>query len=150
MNERDLHNFPHALEVRVRFNEVDMLGVCNNAVYINFFEEGRVQYLKKAGILPENKLFTSGDLLFMVRNEINYRSHSFYDDELTIYTKIAYIKKSSFGFEHIIINKKTNELIADGTGVLVQVDKETRKSKPLSEAFINKIEKYQGAVEQKE
>lgn len=142
--------YPHSLKVKVQFNEVDMLGVCNNAVYINYFEEGRIQYMKAAGILPKEKMFEHGDLFFMVRNEINYRTHAFYDDELTVYTRIAYIKNSSFGFEHLIVKSESEDIVADGAGVLVQVDPETRKSKLLDETFLSKIRAYQGNIEMKE
>jgi acyl-CoA thioester hydrolase len=75
-------------------------------------------------------------------NEINYKEHSHYDDVLTVYTRMAYIKNSSFGFEHIIVNSKTGAVVADGAGVIVHVDPKTRKSIPLEEDFISKVKAY--------
>ena len=37
----DTKDFTHKTTIKVRFHEVDMLGVCNNAVYINYFEHAR-------------------------------------------------------------------------------------------------------------
>jgi len=141
----DRTDFKHKIIVTVRFNEVDMLGVCNNAVYINYFEHARLQYIKAAGLMPEGGIFSDGRLFFMVRNEINYRGHAHYDDELNIYTRISYIKNSSYGFEHLIENKR-NEIIVDGTGVVVHVDPKTRKSTPLPEFFYEKVKAFQGEV----
>src|SRR5512146_2498740 len=118
----DISKFKHKITVTVRFNEVDMLGVCNNAVYINYFEHARLQYIRAAGLMPEGGIFSDGRLFFMVRNEINYRGHARYDDELNVYTRISYIKNSSYGFEHIIENSGTKEIIVDGSGVVVMVD----------------------------
>ncbi|MBS3999318.1 MAG: acyl-CoA thioesterase [Desulfobulbaceae bacterium] len=142
----DLNDFKHKLSVKVRFNEVDMLGVCNNAVYINFFEEGRIQYLKDLKIFTGNNLFPGNELYFMVRNEINYRAHSRYDDKLNIYTRVSYIKNSSFGFEHIIEKAKTKEIVVDGTGVMAHVNPQTRKSSPLPERFYQLITQYESNV----
>ncbi len=139
-------DFKHKTAVTVRFHEVDMLGVCNNAVYINYFEQARLEYVKAAGLIPAGGIFSDGKLFFMVRNEINYRSHSFYDDELDVYSKITYIKNSSFGYDHLIVKNKSGEVIVDGKGVVVFVDPKTRKSSPITEDIIEKIKAFEPDV----
>ena len=138
--------FQHKYTVTVRFHEVDMLGVCNNAVYINFFETARLEYIKAVGLMPEKGIFSDGKIFFMVRNEINYRSHAFYDDVLEVYSKISYIKNSSFGYDHLIVKQKTGEIIVDGKGVVVYVDPKTRKSTSLPESFIEKVKAFEPSV----
>lgn len=141
-----LKDFKHKFVVTVRFHEVDMLGVCNNAVYINFFETARLEYIKAAGLMPEKGIFSDGKIFFMVRNEINYRSHAYYDDVLDVYSKISYIKNSSFGYDHLIVKAKTNETIVDGKGVVVYVDPKTRKSISLPEYFIEKVKAFEPLI----
>jgi acyl-CoA thioester hydrolase len=123
-----------------------MLGVCNNAVYINFFESARLEYIKAAGLMPEKGIFSDGKIFFMVRNEINYRSHAYYDDVLEVFSRISYIKNSSFGYDHLIIKKKTGEAIVDGKGVVVYVDPKTRKSAELPGNFIEKVKAFEPSV----
>lgn len=139
-------NFSHKYVVTVRFHEVDMLGVCNNAVYINFFETARLEYIKAAGLMPEKGIFSDGKIFFMVRNEINYRSHAYYDDVLEVYSRISYIKNSSFGYDHLIIKQKSGEVIVDGKGVVVFVDPKTRKSTSLPDHFIEKVKIFEPLV----
>ena len=139
-------DFIHKYTVTVRFHEVDMLGVCNNAVYINFFETARLEYIKAAGMMPEKGIFSDGKIFFMVRNEINYRSHAYYDDVLDVYSRISYIKNSSFGYDHLIIKQKTGEALVDGKGVVVYVDPKTRKSISLPEDFIEKVKTFEPSV----
>jgi acyl-CoA thioester hydrolase len=143
----DLIKFKHKSTVTVRFNEVDMLGVCNNSVYLVYFDEARFKYIKEAGLMPKGGWFSDGRLFFVVRNEINYFEHSRFDDELNIYTRISHIKDSSFTFEHLIENAKTQKIIADGMGVLVHVDPQTRKSAPLPDMYYDIIRKYEKDVE---
>ena len=138
--------FKHKYTVTVRFHEVDMLGVCNNAVYINFFETARLEYIKTAGLMPEKGIFSDGKIFFMVRNEINYRSHAYFDDMLEVYSRISYIKNSSFGYDHLIVKQKTGEAIVDGKGVVVYVDPRTRKSTELPESFIEKVKAFEQSV----
>ena len=142
----NVKDFKHKISVTVRFHEVDMLGVCNNAVYINFFESARIEYIKAAGLMPAGGIFSDGNLFFMVRNEINYLSHSHFDDKLDVYSRISYIKNSSFGYDHLIINRDSGNTIADGKGVVVFVDPKTSKSKPLPDDFILKVKTFEPAV----
>lgn len=140
-------DFKHKFVVTVRFHEVDMLGVCNNAVYINFFETARLEYIKAAGLMPERGIFSDGKIFFMVRNEINYRSHAYYDDALDVYSRISFIKNSSFGYDHLIVKQKTGEIIVDGKGVVVYVNPKTRKSIQLPESFIEKVKVFEPSVQ---
>lgn len=139
-------SFKQVYTITVRFHEVDMLGVCNNAVYINFFETARLEYIKAAGLMPDNGIFSDGKIFFMVRNEINYRSHAYYDDVLDVYSRISYIKNSSFGYDHLIVKQKSSEIIVDGKGVVVYVDPKTRKSTSLPERFIEKVKSFEPTV----
>ncbi len=143
MFEHKGHKFYHVTNLRVRFQEVDMLGVCNNAVYVSYFEQSRLEYIKEAGMLPPGGLFSDGYNFFMVRNEINYRRHSRYDDELNVYTRISYIGNSSYGFEHVIVDVATGDVVVDGSGVVAQVDQKTGRSHPLSEDFVKKVEAFE-------
>lgn len=140
-------NFKHKITITVRFNEVDILGVCNNAVYINYFEHARFQYVKAVNLVPKDGFFSDGKLFFVVRNEINYRSHAHFDDELNIYTRISFIKNSSYGFEHLVENAKSGEIIADGSGVIVHVDPGTGKSISLPADFINSVKNFEPRLE---
>lgn len=140
-------DFKHKYTVTVRFNEVDMLSVCNNAVYLNYLETGRLEYIKAAELMPENGIFSDSKLYFMVRNEINYRDHAYYDDVLDVYSRLSYIKNSSFGFDHLIVKQKTGTVIVDGKGVVVYVDSKTRKSIPLPDTFIQKVKTFEPLVQ---
>jgi acyl-CoA thioester hydrolase len=143
----DLIKFKHKTTVTVRFNEVDMLNVCNNSVYLVYFDEARFKYIKEIGLMPEGGWFSDGRLFFIVRNEINYFDHARFDDELNIYTRIALIKDSSLTFEHVVENVKTKKIIADSLGVMVHVDPQTHKSAPFPDIYYDIIRKYEKDVE---
>jgi acyl-CoA thioester hydrolase len=143
----DLNKFKHKITISVRFNEVDMLGVCNNSVYLVYFDEARFKYIKEVGLMPEGGWFSDGRLFFMVRNEINYFEHAYFDDDLIIYTRISLIKDSSLTFEHVVENAKTKKIIADSVGVLVHVDPKTHKSSPFPDTYYDIIRNYEKDVE---
>jgi len=143
---KNISNFHHINKAKVKFNEVDMLHIVNNAVYFNYFEQARIQYAKDAGLFPDDNIFSEESLYYMVHNEINYFKPSFFDDELNIYTRISYIKHSSFGFEHIVENSKSKKIIAEGGGVSVHVNPVSKKSSPISNEVIEKVKSFEPSV----
>ena len=142
----EIKNFKHKINVTVRFNEVDMLGVCNNAVYLSYFEDARLQYIKQLGLMPEKGIFSDGRLFFIVRNELNYKGFAHYDDELEVYSKISFIKNSSFGFDHLIVNSKTKNIIVEGSGVIVHVDPVQDNQLNLPKDFYDKVMQFEKEV----
>lgn len=143
---KNISDFHHIYKVKVKFNEVDMLHIVNNAVYFTYFEQARIQYAKDAGLLPDDNIFSEESLYYMVHNEINYLKPAFFDDDLNIYTRISYIKHSSFGFEHIVENSKSKKIIAEGGGVSVHVNPVSKKSSPISDEVIEKVKTYEPSV----
>jgi len=141
-----ISGFNHKISVVVRFHEVDMLGVCNNAVYLNYFETARLEYIKSIGLMPGKGIFSDGKLFFVVHNEIDYLDHARYDDVLDVYSRISFIKNSSFGYDHLVVNQKNNKEIAKGKGVIVYVDPVTGKSTDLPELFVETIKRFEPEV----
>ncbi|MEW6196169.1 MAG: thioesterase family protein [Bacteroidota bacterium] len=139
--------YKHSIIETVRFHEVDLLGVCNNAVYFNYFEDARIKYmqdLKKNYQLKE--VLESFSFFIMVHNECDYIEPAYLDDELIVYTKIDFIKNSSFGFKHIIEKKSSQKIIAKGSGVVVHIDKRSNKSIPLPEEFYKAVKLFEQNV----
>jgi len=143
-----MKNFKHKIKETVKFHEVDLLGVCNNAVYFNYFEDARIKYLQNLKSKYDIKEILTGDLFFiMAHNYCDYLLPAFLDDELEVHTKISKLKNTSFEVEHIVINTATKEIISKGGGVLVHINKKTKKSVPLPKAFYDAVLSYENDVE---
>ncbi|MBL1215112.1 MAG: acyl-CoA thioesterase [Ignavibacteriae bacterium] len=143
----EIKNYKHSINEAVKFHEVDMLGICNNAVYFNYFEDARLKYVQD--IVKKFKLrnFLSGDSFFiMVRNECDYIEPAYLDDELKIHTKIDYIKNSSFGFKHLVKKVSSGKIIAKGGGAVVHINKTTNQSIPLPQEFYDAVKEFEGEV----
>ena len=134
------NSYKHKILETVKFHEVDMLGVCNNAVYLNYFEDARIKYVqdlkRKFGL---KKLLENDSFFIMVHNEIDYVESAHLDDELWIYTKVEFIKKTSFGFRHIVEKKSNGKIIARGGGVVVHINKKERTPIPLPQEFYDAV-----------
>lgn len=138
--------FNHIYDVTVKFEEVDMLRIVNNAVYFNYFEQARIKYAKDLGLLPNGGIESTETAFYMARNEINYLKVAKFEDNLRVYTRVSYIRHSSFGFEHIIENIDTKQVIAEGTGVLVYVNPMSKESINLPYDFYHKVKNFERDV----
>ncbi|MBI1936605.1 MAG: acyl-CoA thioesterase [Ignavibacteriales bacterium] len=140
--------YKHKIIEVVKFHEVDMLGVCNNAVYFNYFEDARIKYMQDLKREYKLKEILDGPSFFiMAHNECDYIEPAYLDDELFIRTKISFIKNSSFGFNHIVEKKFSQKIIAKGAGVVVHIDRRTNKSIPLPDEFYEAVKKFESEVE---
>jgi acyl-CoA thioester hydrolase len=140
--------YNHKIIENVKFHEVDMLGVCNNAVYFNYFEDARIKYLQDLKTNYNLKEILEGNSFFiMAHNECDYLEPAKLDDVLNVYTRIEFIKNTSFGFLHIVENSLTKKIIARGGGVLVHIDKTNHTPYQLPEEFYNAVLKFESEVE---
>jgi acyl-CoA thioester hydrolase len=143
-----LSNYKHKIKETVKFHEVDLLGVCNNAVYFNYFEDARIKYLqdlkKNYGI---NEILENNSFFIMAHNHCDYLIPATLDDELEILTRVIKIKNTSFELEHIVLNSNNQEIIAKGGGVLVHINQTTKKSVPLPKSFYDAVLNFENDVE---
>ena len=101
----------HETKLRVRYSETDAQGIVNNANYLSYFEVGRVEWLRAAG-LSYKKLEKEGYGIVVVEALVRYRKVAFFDDELTLRTELAEIGRASLRFDYTVL--RDGEVLATG------------------------------------
>ena len=86
-----------SLEMAVRDYECDLQGIVNNAVYQNYLEHARHQYLKSIGI-DFAAVTAQGINLVVTRVEIDYRSSLTSGDHFVVEVRPERISKIRFAF----------------------------------------------------
>lgn len=145
MIDTDLKKFRHKYQVRVRNFEVDSQGIVHNAIYLEYCEIGRVEYVRELGIrLLPTGIFDNEVKINVKRNEINYESPARLDEIVDVYTRISYIKSSSFCFEHLLINSATGEIYVLQKSVQVNLNPQTGKPERLPDHLREIIIAFEG------
>lgn len=143
----NIENYKHSIKEEVKFHEADLLGICNNAVYFNYFEDARIKYVQDLKKNFQLKELLEGDSFFiMAHNECDYIEPALFDDELTVYTRIEFIKNTSFGFRHIVENAKTKRIHAKGGGVFVHINRKSRTPLQLPDEFYSAVKEFEKQV----
>jgi acyl-CoA thioester hydrolase len=113
----------HQIAVRVRYAETDQMGVVYHGNYAQYFEMGRVEWLRNIGIsykwMEEN-----GIMLPVVSLSMNYKKPARYDDNLLVKTIFKKLSTVKIEFDYEIYNEQ-NELLTIGNSILVFVDMKT-------------------------
>ena len=130
-------SFSHGIKLRVRYSETDQMGYCYYGNYASYFEVGRVEALRSLG-MSYKSLEEEGIMLPVSHFEVDYRSPAFYDDELSITTRIVETAGARLFFEYDIHND-AGKLISQAKTTLVFVNKATMRPIPAPERFLSLI-----------
>ncbi len=113
----------HQIEIRVRYSETDQMRVVYHGNYAQYFEVGRVEWLRNKGVsykwMEEN-----GIMLPVVSLTMNYKKPARYDELLTLKTSLKKQASVKIEFDYELYNEK-EELLTTGNSVLVFVDMKT-------------------------
>lgn len=112
-------------ELTVRTYEVDSLGHANNAVYLNYLEYARQQFLEQKG-LRFQQFFEWGTLPVVTRVVIDFKSPARAHDRLRITARIVHWGRTSFTMRKLIYNQTTGRECAEADVTLVFVNPEGR------------------------
>jgi acyl-CoA thioester hydrolase len=129
-----LEQFPGRTADVIRFGDLDPQGHVNNTVFATFFETGRVMLLRE----PGNALSPPGTTSVLARLDINFLKELHWPGSVEIGTGIAEIGRSSFTFLQAIFHE--GACAATGRATMVMIDAATRRSRPLPEDAIARLE----------
>ncbi len=125
------------IKVRVRYAETDKMGVVYHGNYAQYFEMGRVEWLRNLGI-SYKFMEDNGIMLPVVSLQLNYKKPALYDDLLTIRTIFKKLSSVKIEFEYEIYNESKN-LLTTGYSMLVFVDTKTMKPVAAPNYIIEKL-----------
>lgn len=132
--------FHHFLPIQLRFNDVDKYGHVNNTVYFSFYDLGKSEYLKT--IRPE--LDEEQEGVVIVHIETDFLAQIKASEPIAVETATTAIGTKSFDLVQRAVNTATGEVKCICRSVLVAFDVKLGQSKPLDEAWIEAICRFEG------
>lgn len=114
-------------KLRVRYSETDKMGVVYHGNYIQYFEVGRVEYMRDIGVVYAN-MEKQGIGMPVVNIVINYKKPAVYDEEIVIETWIEKLPTSKIIFHNRAIDESGNT-VCDAQVTLVFVNSDFRPIK---------------------
>ncbi|MEN9522304.1 MAG: hypothetical protein RL065_681 [Bacteroidota bacterium] len=134
-------NFPFQIALRIDWSEMDLFGHVNNVMYFKYIQASRVNYWEQTGI---GKDFNStGIAPILASTKCDFKKPLHYPGSLTIKVRMEFIKTTSFGFEHQLLNEN-GEIVAIAHDVMVMYDFNKNEKIIFPIELKTEIEKIEG------
>lgn len=127
--------------VRVRYKETDQMAIAHHSNYIVWFEIGRTDYCRAAGV-PYSEIEGRGRILVVTEVSCRYRIPYRYDDEVVIRTSVAESASRMMKFAYELRDATGEKLHATGSSSHVWVDRETRRPTTADDDVMKAFEAF--------
>lgn len=121
-------NAPFVTRHRVRSYELDIMGHVNNAAYLNWLEQARLEAFEALGYRLED-LIARQWMTTVARIEIDYRREARFGEEIAILTEVERVGTSSIALAHRLERAGVRDLVAEARVVVVWLGPDGRPAR---------------------
>ena len=132
----------HESEIKVRFSEVDSMGIVWHGNYVKYLEDGREAFGKEYGLTYMGVFKDHGYMIPLVKLDIDYKNQLFYEDEAILKTTLIDNPAAKICFEYELRRKSDNVLILIAETIQVFMTKDRELELNMPEFFIDWKEKH--------
>lgn len=119
----------HEVAIRVRYTDIDRMGVAYYSRYLEWFEVGRTELFRQLG-QPYKQMEEMGLYLPVVEAYCRYRRPARYDDVVVVTTFVEGPPRATLKLAHRVYRQDDGELLAEGYTILGFVDGEGKPIRP--------------------
>ena len=128
----------HETEIRVRYAETDQMGIVHNSNYLVWFEVGRSEFCRARGFSYKEMEDKDNALMVVAESYCRYKSPAYYEDLLTVRTRVEEIRSRSLRFIYEIYRAFDETLLAEGETLHLVTD-ENKKVRSLPASYKEKL-----------
>jgi acyl-CoA thioester hydrolase len=136
--------FPVIVTQKVLWGEMDSYQHVNNVAYFRYFENGRLEYVRRAGWFEIEKATGIGPIL--AATQARFRRALTYPDTIHIGTRLLELKDDRFTIEHQIVSEALDDVATIGDGLIVSFHYASGKKTPLPEELKKQIRALEATV----
>jgi acyl-CoA thioester hydrolase len=112
-----LAGYPVIIVQSVLWGEMDAYQHVNNVAYFRYFENARVEYMRRLGWPEYEKATGIGPIL--ASTQARFRRALTYPDTIAIGTRLHGLAGDRFHVEHRIVSERLGEVATEGQGTVV-------------------------------
>lgn len=128
----------HETQVRVRYAETDQMGIAHHSNYLVWFELGRSEFCRAKGFSYRDMEEQDDALLVVAETHCRYKSPAFYDDLITIRTRVGELRSRGLRMIYEVVRESDSTVIAEGETVHIVTDSK-KKVRTLPEKYRTKF-----------
>lgn len=117
---------------RVRYPEIDRMGIAHHSHYFVWFELGRTEWMRRRGMTYRQLEEEQGVFFPLIEARARFRAPALYDEELQVITRLESISRLEVRFEYRIVRPEGGRLLAEGiTGHVAADDRGRPRRLPV-------------------
>ena len=138
MGREILANYPVKTTRSVSWGQMDVFAHVNNVVYFRWFEDARMAYFKRVGMLEHMEAHQVGPIL--ANTSCRFKAPVAYPDEVTLGASVTEIGEDRFTMDYVVYSEALNRVAAQGKGLIVMFDYANHQKAPLPTDIRAKID----------
>ncbi len=123
-----------SVTLQVRFYETDMMGVVHHTNHVRWFELGRVEYMRKAGVELLD-LMKEGIVFPIKEVQCKYIEPALFDDVIRVETTMKRLSRAQMTFTYKLVRERDGALLATGETQNVFTYEKTGKIARLNDSY---------------
>ena len=142
--EELFQTFPVIVTQAILWGEMDSYQHVNNVAYFRYFENGRLEYVRRAGWFEIEQATGIGPIL--ASTSARFRRALTYPDTIHIGTRLLEMKADRFTVEHRIVSEALDDVATEGQGLVVAFHYASGKKMPLPDDLKERIRVLEASV----
>ena len=135
------YHFFHPIEVR--YGELDPQGHVNNAKFLTYFEQARIEYWIQMGFFSRDQSFMEIGVI-IADVHITYLEPVYFGQNIKVGVRVVRLGNKSMNWEQNVVDADTGRELARGELVVVTYDYKQEKTIPIPQRWREKIIEFEG------
>ncbi len=136
--------FPIIIQQAVIWGDMDAFEHVNNTVYFRYFEDARLAYFEKIGVMEHKAETGVGPIL--AATDCQFKAPLSYPDTISIGASIEEIGEKKFNMRYAVRSHDLDKVVAEGQGLVVYYDYNAGKSCAVPDTIVTAIKSLQKAL----
>lgn len=133
--------YKHSTSIQIRFNDIDGLRHVNNATIQEYFDLGRLHYLKD---VFGPGIFKDDETIIVASINTDFFCPVYLHDDIEVKTSIVHLGNKSLKMEQQLVIKNSKAVKAVCKSVMVAFNKESEDAIVIKDEWRKMIKKYEG------
>lgn len=138
MSHNLLKGYPIALTQAVIWGDLDAFDHVNNTVYFRYFEDARMAFFEKSGVIRYKDLTHVGPIL--ATTSCDFKLPLKYPDTVHIGGRARVLSEKKIMMDYLVVSDSLDAIVAEGQGLLVYYDYKAGRSCAIPDAVLGEIE----------
>jgi acyl-CoA thioester hydrolase len=134
--------FHFTYPVEVRYVDLDPQGHVNNAHFLTYFEQARVNYLIHLGLFLKDQSFLEIGII-LADAHLTFLTPVLFGTDVRVGVRVSRLGNKSMTMEYRMFDAATNTELATGSTVLVTFDYRGQKTIPIPDVWREKISAFE-------